>query len=73
VLPGLRRRRLAVLFAITRDLAPGHPLGRTGTNATPAAAAVVVCGTVFAMGFIDAVFFGAKPFERSSGAEPSAP
>jgi amino acid transporter len=52
-----------LLFAISRDLVPGHALGRTGTNATPAVAALVVCGTVFVMGFIDAVFFGAKPFD----------
>jgi amino acid transporter len=52
-----------LLFAITRDLAPGHPLGRTGTNATPAAAAVVVCVTVFVMAVVDAVLFGAKPFD----------
>src|SRR3954447_11193906 len=52
-----------LLFAITRDLSPGHPLGRTGTNSTPAAAAVVVCGTVFVMAVICAVFFDAKPFD----------
>ena len=52
-----------LLFAITRDLAPGHALGRTGANATPAAAAVVVCSTVFLIGLICAVFFGAKPFD----------
>jgi amino acid transporter len=38
-------------------------LGRTGTNATPAAAAVVVAVTVFVIGLVDAVFFGAKPFD----------
>src|SRR3954449_12796780 len=48
-----------LLFAITRDLAPGHRLGHTGANATPAAAAVVVCSTVFVMAVICAVFFGA--------------
>jgi len=52
-----------LLFAITRDLAPGHPLGRTGTNATPARAAVVVCSTVFLIGLICAVFLGAEPFD----------
>ncbi|MBO0847169.1 MAG: APC family permease [Nocardioides sp.] len=52
-----------LLFAISRDLVPGHALGRTGTNATPALAAVVVCATVFLMGFVDAVAFGAKPFD----------
>jgi amino acid transporter len=52
-----------LLFAIMRDLAPGHPLGRTGANATPAAAAAVVCGTVLVIGFVDAVFFDAKVFD----------
>jgi amino acid transporter len=52
-----------LLFAITRDLAPGHPLGRTGANDTPAAAAVVVVGVVFAIGLICAVLFDAKPFD----------
>jgi amino acid transporter len=31
-----------LLFAIVRDLAPGHPLGRTGSSDTPAVAAVTV-------------------------------
>src|SRR5690242_6811529 len=52
-----------LLFAIVRDLAPGHPLGRTGTNATPAAAATTVCVTVLLMAVICAVFFNAKPFD----------
>ena len=52
-----------LLFAIIRDLAPGHVLGRTGTNATPAAAAAVVCGTVLVMAVICAVLFDAKPFD----------
>src|SRR5262245_30512805 len=52
-----------LLFAITRDLSPGHSLGRTGTNATPVAAAVVVVATVFLIGLVDAVAFGAKPFD----------
>ncbi|HEX4688456.1 MAG TPA: APC family permease, partial [Nocardioides sp.] len=52
-----------LLFAISRDLSPGHALGRTGSNATPALAAFVVVATVFVIGFIDAVAFGAKPFD----------
>jgi amino acid transporter len=52
-----------LLFAISRDLVPGHPLGRTGANATPAVAAAAVSGTVLVIGFVDAVFFGAKPFD----------
>ena len=52
-----------LLFAITRDLSPGHALGRTGTNATPAVAAAVVSATVFVIGLVDAVAFGAKPFD----------
>jgi amino acid transporter len=52
-----------LLFAITRDLAPGHPLGRTGASSTPAAAAAAVCGTVLVMAVICAVLFDAKPFD----------
>lgn len=52
-----------LLFAIVRDLAPGHALGRTGNNDTPAAAAVVVAGVVFVIGLVCAVFFNAKPFD----------
>ncbi|MGC4109874.1 MAG: APC family permease [Nocardioides sp.] len=52
-----------LLFAIVRDLAPGHPLGRTGTNDTPAASAVVVAVLVFVIGLICATAFGAKPFD----------
>ena len=52
-----------LLFAISRDLVPGHPLGRTGANATPAVAAVVVTGTVALIGVVDAVVFGALPFD----------
>jgi amino acid transporter len=52
-----------LLFAISRDLVPEHRLGRTGQSGTPAAAALVVVGTVFVIGLIDAVFFGAKPFD----------
>ena len=35
-----------LLFAISRDLAPGSPLARTGANATPAAAAGVIAAVV---------------------------
>lgn len=52
-----------LLFAITRDLAPGHRLGTTGANATPAPAAVVVAATVFAIGLLCATAFGAEPFD----------
>jgi len=52
-----------LLFAIVRDLAPGHALGRTGSNDTPAPAAFVVVGAVALMALIDAVVFGAKPFD----------
>src|SRR3954466_9267287 len=50
-----------LLFAIVRDLAPGHALGRTGSNDTPAPAAFVVVGAVALMALIDAVVFGPKP------------
>lgn len=52
-----------LLFAIVRDLAPGHPLGRTGENDTPAAAAATVAVLVLVIGFICATAFGAKPFD----------
>ncbi len=52
-----------LLFAIVRDLSPGHTLGRTGTNATPVAAAGVVVGLVAGIGLVCAVFFGAEPFD----------
>ena len=40
--------RSRLLFAIVRDLSPEHALGRTGPNATPAAAATIVVATVAA-------------------------
>jgi amino acid transporter len=52
-----------LLFAIVRDLAPGHALGRTGNNDTPARAAITVVAAVALIGLIDAVAFGAKPFD----------
>ncbi|MGH3508626.1 MAG: APC family permease, partial [Nocardioidaceae bacterium] len=51
-----------LLFAIVRDLAPNHPLGRTGANDTPAAAATVITVVVAVIGAICAIFFGAHPF-----------
>jgi amino acid transporter len=52
-----------LLFAIVRDLAPGHALGRTGASGTPAAAAIVVVTVVFVIGLVCAVPFNAKPFD----------
>jgi amino acid transporter len=52
-----------LLFAITRDLAPGHALARTGSNDTPAAAATAVAGIVFLIGLICATAFNALPFD----------
>ena len=52
-----------LLFAIVRDLAPGHPLGRTGTNSTPAPAAVAVSVTVLVIAVVCAAFFHAKVFD----------
>jgi amino acid transporter len=52
-----------MLFAIIRDLAPGHALGRTGANGTPAVAAMTVSGTVLVMAVICALFFNAEPFD----------
>jgi amino acid transporter len=52
-----------LLFAIMRDLSPGHALGRTGSSDTPAVAAMTVAGLVFVIGLVCAVAFGAKPFD----------
>src|SRR3954468_7795559 len=52
-----------LLFAISRDLAPGSALARTGANATPAAAAGVVATLVALIALVCAVAFGAKPFD----------
>jgi amino acid transporter len=52
-----------LMFAIARDLSPGHSLGRTGSYGTPTAAAVFVTATVAAIAVICAVFFGAHPFD----------
>jgi amino acid transporter len=52
-----------LLFAISRDFSPGHPLGRTGTNDTPAVAAMTVTGVVLVIALVCAVFFNAKPFD----------
>jgi amino acid transporter len=49
-----------LLFAIVRDLSPSHPLGRTGANDTPAAAAYTVGVTVVVIAVICAAFFNAK-------------
>jgi len=52
-----------LLFALTRDVAPGSPLARTGSNGTPAAAAGAVTGLILVIALVDAVLFGAKPFD----------
>ncbi|MDQ6641221.1 MAG: APC family permease, partial [Actinomycetota bacterium] len=52
-----------LLFAIVRDLAPGHALGRTGSNDTPAPAAIVITAVVAVIALVCAVGFGAKPFD----------
>ncbi|MGI9157247.1 MAG: APC family permease, partial [Marmoricola sp.] len=52
-----------LLFAIVRDLAPGHALGKAGSNDTPAAAAVVITAIVAVIGLVCAVAFDALPFD----------
>jgi amino acid transporter len=52
-----------LLFALARDLAPGHPLGRTGAAGTPVAAAVAVAVLVAVIALVCAAFFGAVPFD----------
>jgi len=52
-----------LLFAVVRDLSPGHALGRTGHNGTPAAAAVVITALIAAIAVLCAAAFHAKPFD----------
>jgi amino acid transporter len=52
-----------LLFAISRDLAPGTALARTGSNATPTAAAATIAAVVVAIAAVCALAFGAKPFD----------
>ena len=52
-----------LLFALARDLAPGHVLARTGAADTPVGAAVVIAVLVAVIALICAVFFGAVPFD----------
>ncbi|MEP7091003.1 MAG: APC family permease [Nocardioidaceae bacterium] len=52
-----------LLFALSRDLSPGHALGRVNRNGTPAVAAVTVTGVIAAIAAICAVLFAAKPFD----------
>jgi amino acid transporter len=52
-----------LLFALVRDLAPGHALAGTGRNGTPAAAAVVITAAIAVIAAVCAGFFNAKPFD----------
>jgi amino acid transporter len=52
-----------LLFAVARDASPGSALGRTGSNGTPAAAAVVIAGVIAVIALLCAVAFHAKPFD----------
>ncbi|MDQ6934545.1 MAG: APC family permease [Actinomycetota bacterium] len=52
-----------LLFAVSRDLAPGHPLAKAGTNGTPAAAATVVTAVIALIALVCATAFHAKPFD----------
>jgi amino acid transporter len=52
-----------LLFAISRDLAPGSALARTGSSSTPATAAGVVAAVVALIAVVCALAFGAKPFD----------
>ncbi|HEX5561207.1 MAG TPA: APC family permease [Nocardioidaceae bacterium] len=52
-----------LLFAFVRDLAPGHVVGATGRNGTPAAAAGVIAVLIALIAVVCAVFFGAEPFD----------
>ncbi|MEJ7629321.1 MAG: APC family permease [Nocardioidaceae bacterium] len=52
-----------MVFAVARDLAPGSPLARTGSNDTPANAAMLITGLMAAIAVLCAVAFSAKPFD----------
>jgi amino acid transporter len=52
-----------LMFALVRDLAPGHTLAGTGRNGTPAAAAMVITAAIALIALVCAVFFHAKPFD----------
>jgi amino acid transporter len=52
-----------MLFALVRDLAPGHVLASTGRNDTPASAAVVITAVIAVIALVCGVFFSAKPFD----------
>ena len=52
-----------LLFAVARDVSPGHALAATGRYGTPAAAAVVIAALIAVIALVCAVVFGAKPFD----------
>lgn len=52
-----------LLFAISRDLRPGHPLARISAYGTPAAAAGVVTGAVALIAAFCAIVCHAQPFD----------
>lgn len=52
-----------LLFALVRDLAPGHALAGTGRNDTPAVAAVAITGAIVLIAVVCAALFQAKPFD----------
>jgi amino acid transporter len=52
-----------LLFAVTRDLSPGHPLGTAGRYGTPASAACVISALVALIAFVCATAFHARPFD----------
>ncbi len=52
-----------LLFALVRDLAPGHPLGSINRSGTPAAAATAVTAVIAGIAVVCAVLFAAKPFD----------
>ncbi len=52
-----------LLFAISRDLAPGSALAGTGAGGSPALATLTVAGLIAAIALICAVSFSAEPFD----------
>jgi amino acid transporter len=52
-----------LLFALVRDMSPGHTVGSAGRNGTPAAAAVVITSLIALIALVCATAFSAKPFD----------
>ncbi|MGH3425924.1 MAG: amino acid permease, partial [Nocardioidaceae bacterium] len=52
-----------LLFALTRDFAPDHALGRTRANGSPGVASALVSVLIAVIGLVCATAFHAEPFD----------